>query len=77
MVIIFDKAGVFQYTINELTLDMIEDDGGLTCIEVDGMDISAGGTYDLNTKRPVLNATKDGVTWEDFAMPVPVHPDDL
>ena len=77
MVIVFDRSGVFQYTINELTLDMIEDDGGLTCIEVDGMDISAGGEYDLNTKRPVLNEAKDGVTWEDFTMPVPTHPDDL
>ncbi len=56
---------------------MIEDDGGLTCIEVDGTDISVGGEYDLNTKRPVLNEAKDGVTWVDFTMPVPTHPDDL
>lgn len=77
MVIIFNNDGEFQYSINELTLEMIEDSGDMICIEVDGMDISAGGIHDLNTKRPVLNATKDGVTWEDFAMPVPVHPDDL
>lgn len=77
MVIIFNKDGEFQYSINELTLDLIEDSGGMICIEVDATDTSVGGQIDFNTQRPVLNEAKDGVTWEDFKMPVPVHPDDL
>lgn len=71
MVIIFNKDGKFEYSINELTLEMIEDPGDMICVEIDASDVSIGGDIDFNTKRPVLNATKDGVTWEDFEMPVP------
>lgn len=71
MVIIFNNDGEFQYSINELTLEMIEDSGDMICIEVDATDTSVGGEIDFNIKRPVLNATRDGVTWQDFEMPVP------
>lgn len=77
MVLIFNKDDEFQYSINELTLEMIEDSGDMICVEINETDASIGGEIDFSVKRPVLNAAQDGVTWVDFEMPVPVHPAEI
>ena len=64
MILVFKPDGGFQYSIDQATIDMVEDDGGLIVIEHDG-------EVDFTTQRPILSEDKKSVTWEEYVQEPP------